>query len=189
MSAVRKSGGASRFLVIASVAVLAAYFLGRYYEPEARLPSVMAPDGYRMENYRAPTPIELPGATVVDTQGLLRLLRDQRPILVDVTPKGDEPRMQISDSLWLPNMGYGDLTDQQVSVFSRALQKVSSGAVKRPFVFYCLADCWLSWNAAKRAVALGVDGIYWYPAGSDGWREAGLPLVEAEEPLSFGGEK
>jgi rhodanese-related sulfurtransferase len=37
----------------------------------------------------------------------------------------------------------------------------------------------MSWNAAKRAVALGYSNIIWYPDGTDGWEKAGLPLTPA----------
>jgi PQQ-dependent catabolism-associated CXXCW motif protein len=51
-------------------------------------------------------------------------------------------------------------------------------------VFYCRAHCWLSWNATKRAASLGWRNAYWYPDGTTGWEEAGLPLQEARpEPL------
>ena len=40
--------------------------------------------------------------------------------------------------------------------------------------------CWMSWNAAKRAVALGYTGVNWFPEGSDGWVAAGGDLVTAE---------
>jgi coenzyme PQQ precursor peptide PqqA len=42
----------------------------------------------------------------------------------------------------------------------------------------------MSWNAAKRALALGYRNVVWYPEGSDGWAAAGLPLQAAEpEPM------
>ena len=34
----------------------------------------------------------------------------------------------------------------------------------------------MSWNAAKRLAALGYTAVYWYPEGTTGWEEAGLPL-------------
>ena len=37
----------------------------------------------------------------------------------------------------------------------------------------------MSWNAAKRALAMGYANIAWYPAGTDGWSAAGLPLQKA----------
>ena len=43
----------------------------------------------------------------------------------------------------------------------------------------------MSWNAAKRALALGYKNVAWYPDGTDGWEAAGLPLHEAKpEPAS-----
>ena len=45
-------------------------------------------------------------------------------------------------------------------------------------VFYCLADCWMSWNAAKRAAAWGWRQVLWYRDGMDGWEAAGLPTEE-----------
>ncbi|WP_126718429.1 hypothetical protein [Sphingomonas ginkgonis] len=46
-----------------------------------------------------------------------------------------------------------------------------------PLVVFCRADCWMSWNAAKRLRAWGFGDVRWYPAGSDGWAEMGRPLV------------
>jgi PQQ-dependent catabolism-associated CXXCW motif protein len=43
-------------------------------------------------------------------------------------------------------------------------------------VFYCLASCWMSWNAAKRALAIGYRRVAWYPDGTDGWAADHLPL-------------
>ena len=59
--------------------------------------------------------------------------------------------------------------------FRRGLDKALDNR-KRPLVFYCLKDCWMSWNAAKRALAQGYPNVDWYPEGSDGWAAAGLPL-------------
>ena len=40
----------------------------------------------------------------------------------------------------------------------------------------------MSWNAAKRAVALGYSAVNWYPEGVDGWAAAGGKLVKADPP-------
>ena len=52
----------------------------------------------------------------------------------------------------------------------------------RMLVFYCLANCWMSWNAAKRALAMGYTHVAWYPDGTDGWTTDHLPL-ELRTPL------
>jgi rhodanese-related sulfurtransferase len=37
----------------------------------------------------------------------------------------------------------------------------------------------MSWNAAKRALALGYSNVAWYREGTDGWLASGLPLQDA----------
>jgi PQQ-dependent catabolism-associated CXXCW motif protein len=51
----------------------------------------------------------------------------------------------------------------------------------QPIVIYCLADCWMSWNAVKRAASYGYTKLYWYRDGTDGWSDAGLPVEPARE--------
>jgi rhodanese-related sulfurtransferase len=46
-------------------------------------------------------------------------------------------------------------------------------------VFFCAnARCWLSYNAALRAVRLGYSGVRWYRGGIDAWGRSGGALVE-----------
>ena len=56
------------------------------------------------------------------------------------------------------------------------LSRVTAGDRARLLVFYCLKDCWMSWNVAKRALQMGYDNVAWYPDGTDGWEFADLPL-------------
>ena len=37
----------------------------------------------------------------------------------------------------------------------------------------------MSWNAAKRALALGYGNVAWFPDGTDAWEALGLPLSQA----------
>ena len=59
------------------------------------------------------------------------------------------------------------------------LQRITGGDFAKPLVIYCLRDCWMSWNAAKRILSLGYRNVVWYPDGTDGWDEAGLPFAES----------
>ncbi|MGI9334758.1 MAG: rhodanese-like domain-containing protein, partial [Gammaproteobacteria bacterium] len=64
---------------------------------------------------------------------------------------------------------------------------VSAGRKDASLIFYCDAECWMSWNAARRAVEWGYSSVYWYPGGVDAWREAGLDLESAQPvPRSLG---
>lgn len=152
------------------------------------------PASYRMDDYRSPTPASLAGATVVDTTGAKRIFDAGQAVFVDVLPRAPrpvglpastvwrpKPRQNIPGSIWLVDTGYGALPPAMEAYFLDGLASATSGDRERPLVFYCLRDCWMSWNAAKRAVADGYRQVVWYPDGTDGWAEAGLPL-EPNDP-------
>ena len=92
----------------------------------------------------------------------------------------DRPRLDIPGSIWLPDTGYGELGPVTEQYFRAAWQEITNGDRTKLLVFYCLRSCWMSWNAAKRAMAMGYVNVAWYPDGTDGWAEAGLPLTEAK---------
>jgi quinoprotein dehydrogenase-associated probable ABC transporter substrate-binding protein/PQQ-dependent catabolism-associated CXXCW motif protein len=158
----------------------------------AAAPAVPEPQGYRTERYRAATPATLEGATVLDTAGLQQLIASEQPILIDVMAKQLEaedqqaawqppPREHVPDSVWLPNVGLGTLAPEFMAYFEDNLATLTKGDRARPLVFYCDVNCWMGYNAAKRALSeLGYGNVYWYPEGVHGWQSAGLDLVEAQ---------
>ena len=153
---------------------------------------VAEPDSYRLEDYRAPTPATLHGARVIGTDETAATWRNHSAAFVDVLPRPprprdlpagtlwhDKPRADIPGSIWLPDTGYGQLAPSMAGYFAKGLEKASHGDRAGMLVFYCLANCWMSWNAAKRALTLGYPNVAWYPEGTDGWGSAGLPLQDA----------
>jgi len=150
-------------------------------------------DGYRLGQYRSPTPASVEHATTLDTAALQALLQQQpHTRLIDVYRRlwlhgqfvEDQPHANLPGSLWLANAGDGQLTLAWQTYFADNLRRSSSGDWHWPLVFYCRSDCWLSWNAVKRAHALGYDNLYWYRDGIDAWEQAGLSLQIAKpQPL------
>ncbi|MFJ3485055.1 PQQ-dependent catabolism-associated CXXCW motif protein [Pseudomonas sp. NPDC090202] len=150
-------------------------------------------DGYRISLYRSPTPEQVSGAHIIDTAQLQALLEQpQKPLLIDVYRRQwlqgrfieDEPHANLPGSHWLANTGDGELAPQWMEYLTLNLRRLSDGHQDRPLVFYCRSDCWLSWNAIKRASALGYSQLYWYRDGLDAWLAAGLPVETAQpEPL------
>jgi len=150
------------------------------------------PDGYRLEDFRSPTPAALAGAVTVTTAQAERLWREgaafvdvlPRPPRPTTLPPGtiwrDAPHDSIPRALWLPNTGFGALAPQTEDYLRHGLAAATDGDTAKPIVLFCQRNCWMSWNAAKRALALGYRDVHWYPDGTDGWAEAGLPLVRAE---------
>jgi PQQ-dependent catabolism-associated CXXCW motif protein len=155
--------------------------------------TVAEPPDYRMEDYRAPVPATLKGAVVVSTDEARALWEKKQAIFFDVMPRIPKPdklpagtiwrdkvRMDIAGSIWLSNVGYGALSAEMSAYFHGSLSAGTKGDKSVKILFYCMTDCWMSWNAAKRAVEWGYSDVVWYPKGADGWSASGLPLVEAK---------
>jgi PQQ-dependent catabolism-associated CXXCW motif protein len=151
------------------------------------------PAGYRTHDYRAPTPATLAGARVVTTTQAEALWQDKAAIFVDVMPRAprppnlppgtiwrDRPRSNIPGSIWLPDTGYGELASVTEDYLRKSIERVTGGDRTKLLVIYCLRDCWMSWNAARRLVLLGYANVAWYPEGTDGWTDALLPVVDAQ---------
>jgi PQQ-dependent catabolism-associated CXXCW motif protein len=159
---------------------------------------VPEPSGYRNADYRAPVPETLAGARVLSTAEAEAIWRAGAAVFVDVLPRPpkppnlpagtiwrDKPRFNIPDSIWLPDTGYGELAAITEEYLKQGLLHASGGNRTSLIVVYCQADCWMSWNAAKRALSFGYSNIAWYPDGTDGWERANLPMREAQpEPRS-----
>lgn len=159
-------------------------------EMQAAAEPVAEPDGYRLDRYREPVPATLKGARVITTEEAERIWKDQSAIFIDVFPKAPKPanlpagtvwrdpsHMSIKGGRWLPNVGHGVLTPEIEQYFRARLQTLTGGDTAKAVIFYCQKDCWMSWNAAKRAVEWGYANVIWFPDGSDGWSEAGNDLV------------
>lgn len=158
--------------------------------------AVPEPPGYRMDDYRAPVPATVEGGQTVGTGEAHSLWQAKKAVFVDMLPRPEKPanlpagtvwrdkvRMSIPGSAWLANTGYGALSGEMESHFRDSLERLTGENKRRPLVFFCLADCWMSWNGARRAISLGYSQVLWYPEGTDGWAKAGYPL-ERVQPLA-----
>lgn len=154
---------------------------------------VPEPEGYRTEDYRAPVPATLSGARVLTTAEAEAIWRAKAGVFIDVLPRApkppnlpaatvwrDKPRLNIPGSIWLPDTGYGKLADRTEDYLRRGLARASGGNDATLLVIYCQADCWMSWNAAKRALSYGYRHVAWYPDGTDGWKRDDLPMTTSE---------
>jgi PQQ-dependent catabolism-associated CXXCW motif protein len=159
------------------------------FAPHAAAAELAEPPGYRTDDYRAPTPASLEGAKVISGDEAMALWQARSTIFIDVMPRSRRPEglpastlwhvpehRNIPGSIWLPNTGYGVLNSAAERYFRDNLARLSKGDKGAALLFYCLRDCWMSWNAAKRAIALGYGNVQWFPDGTEGWQEAGGEL-------------
>ena len=150
-----------------------------------------------MEAFRAPVPDGLQGAATVKTEQVWDLWEAQSAIFIDVLPRPpkpkdlpegtvwrDRPRDNIPGSVWLPNVGFGALNPTMEAYYRDNLRRLTGGDKSKAILIYCQVNCWMSWNAAKRALEYGYTQVIWYPDGTEGWAISGGPLIPAEpEPL------
>jgi PQQ-dependent catabolism-associated CXXCW motif protein len=150
--------------------------------------------GYRLSAYRAAAPASIEGGKLINLDELEQLIVKDKPLLIDVMSVEqsmlhrysfgllgkNSVRTNIPGSLWMPTIGQGKISDADEAAMKTTLAKLTKGDVTKPMVFYCLSDCWVSWNAARRAITMGYKQVYWFKDGTDVWNDAGLELVPAQ---------
>ena len=166
-------------LLVPAVGAPAPQAAGEYsYADEDRDWGIAATNRLRQQPYHAPTPREIPGARVVSTRELHAMLAGPNaPVLIDVL--AEERHVTLVGAVWLSGAGRGaNFLDPLQAALTQLLQQLSRGDKARPLVFFCAgAQCWLSYNAALRAVAAGYTKVYWYRGVVEAWMAAGLPTA------------
>ncbi|HIG79905.1 MAG TPA: PQQ-dependent catabolism-associated CXXCW motif protein [Cycloclasticus sp.] len=94
------------------------------------------------------------------------------------------PRKNIPGSVWLPNVGEQELKPVVQLYFDTNLIELTAGDKSKSLVFYCIEDCWMAWNAAKRAREWGYSDVMWFREGVDGWKDIGGEL-QVNEPINL----
>jgi PQQ-dependent catabolism-associated CXXCW motif protein len=162
-------------------------------QPTPEDAAVEEPADYRMDKYRTPVPKTLKGAAGVISADEAMQFKDNGAVFIDVYPRApkppnlpastvwrEPPHRSIEGAHWVPNVGYGVISGETQSYFTDSLFGLTKANKTMPVVFFCLRDCWMSWNAAKRAMTMGYTQVYWFPEGSDAWEENGYPIAVIE---------
>jgi PQQ-dependent catabolism-associated CXXCW motif protein len=131
-----------------------------------------------------PTPNSIPGGQVITTKGLLDLINGrQLPVLILDVLGGQEiiPNAQYA----VPAHAAGSFNDQTQQQFGQYLQQATGGNKQYPLVLYCLSpQCWMSYNAALRAINLGYTNVLWYRGGIEAWKMAGQPVQAVQQQMA-----
>ncbi len=134
----------------------------------------------RTVGYHGPTPPRIPGGKVVTTVELKALLEQpQRPYVIDVL--GGGVHRTLAGAFWMIGAGAGDMDRDEEKRFASAIAGFAGGDKNRAMVFYCVdSECWLSYNAALRAIALGYTNVMWYRGGIASWRTAEGAMTQSD---------
>jgi PQQ-dependent catabolism-associated CXXCW motif protein len=152
------------------------------------------PSDYWTGAINSPVPLTLSGGVVIsDVHRLQTLQKDKNAVVIDVSnaPQRPDnmapgapwlplPHQAIPGSLWIPGVGLGEVPPALGDFFRAQLAAATGNDPARPIVIYCHQSCWLSWNAAKRAISYGYLHVYWYRDGIEGWKAAHLPTAVIE---------
>ena len=162
-------------------------------DPGAKAEAVAEPESYRTDDYRKPVPATLKGAKVITADEASALWTAGSAVFIDVYPHAPKPpnlpantvwrepqHFTIENAKWLANVGYGLLSAESEAYFKSHLERLSGGDKSKPLVFFCLRNCWMSWNSAKRALTYGYSNVLWFSEGTDAWQEIGQPIAEAK---------
>lgn len=150
------------------------------YADEATDWDIKPTDRLETNYYHSKTPTMVPAAKTVTTVELKKLLDGPNPpLLFDVLK---DRKVVIPGAIYLgSNAGDGRVYGAEKARFAKMLATVTNGDKDKPMVFYCLSSlCWLSYNAALRAVGEGYRNVLWYRGGTESWESAGYPFVEAQ---------
>ena len=159
----------------------------------ARGESVREPDGFWSGPINSDVPATITGGKIIHATELAQLLKQSKPLVIDVSNESKRPpgmapdspwlplpQQVIPGSAWLPGAGEADIAPQADALFRKLLSQQTNGNLDHPVVIYCHERCWLSWNAAKRAIGYGYRQVHWFPEGVEGWRAAGNTTVVAK---------
>ena len=178
------------FILWFMAALVALPVAARAEDMGLQAPTVAEPESYRMDEYRKPVPATLKGATVLNADQASALWTAGTAVFIDVYPHAPKPdnlpastiwreptHFSVEHAKWLANTGYGVLSAETEAYFKRHLETLSGGDKAKPLVFFCLRNCWMSWNAAKRAMTYGYSNVHWFSEGTDAWQEIGQSVV------------
>ena len=134
----------------------------------------------RTVGYHGPTPSRIPGGKVITTGELKAMLEQAaRPYVIDVL--GGGVHRTIAGAFWMIGAGAGDMDRDEEKRFAGAIAGFAAGDKSRALVFFCVdSECWLSYNAALRAIALGYTNVMWYRGGIASWRTSEGMMTQSD---------
>lgn len=158
--------------------------------------------GYRSARFRAPVDRDPAPALPITTAQARALHPGRDALFLDVLPAAGarrdsrtgawtlaEPHETIAGALWFPETGFSPPEPVLWRALDAAVARFARHHPGRPVVVFCRADCWMSWNVARRlarTLASGRAGregaappVRWFDEGIEGWVEAGGTLVAA----------
>ena len=140
----------------------------------------LASDGRLSAVGQGPTPTSVPGAATIRTDDLVRLIAEEKPIILDLNSTG----RALPGAVFIRGrlLG-GDFGDALQDRLRQKMLSLTGGDMARPVVVASWnAERWAARNVALRLVALGYTNVHWYRGGKELWEARGQPTT-ADAPV------
>jgi len=124
--------------------------------------------GLAFSAHAGEAPMEIPGATTVDAEGVITLIETTPDLVIlDNCSVADYDAGHIEGAIRLIDTDINSAADLAAHVAS----------MDTPVLFYCNGlSCGRAANAAEMAVDYGYTNVSYYALGMTEWRSLGLPL-------------
>jgi len=127
-----------------------------------------------------PTPTKIPGGLVISTEALIMTLKKNSGQILLFDVLGGSIGLPGAQNA-LPAAQPGSFNDQTQQEFGQYLAQMTPRNKAMPMVFYCQSpQCWMSYNAALRAINMGYTQVLWYRGGIEAWQMARQPTFPKE---------
>jgi PQQ-dependent catabolism-associated CXXCW motif protein len=124
-----------------------------------------------------PTPASIPGGRLITTKEVLALIQSNSTPYLLLDALGGNATLrgaQLFSRGAAPGM-LGDYIEKQMGQW---LYQATGGNRNMALVIFCQSShCWMSYNAALRAIDLGYRNVLWYRGGLEAWTQSGLPTI------------
>ena len=126
-------------------------------------------------NFHSPTPNSIPGGRVITTQQFKSMIMQGSPVLIlDVLGEYEHIPGAVDATLAANS---GSFSDNIQQMFRQYLMQATNNNKQAAIVLYCQSShCWMSYNAALRAIHLGYSNVFWYRGGIEAWKRNGLTV-------------
>ena len=137
------------------------------------------PDDVLHEYLEGKTPTTAPGVTTVNTERLMAMLGNVKPLVIDTMDAS--PGRSLPDAVGLDFRGntHGTFTDAVQKRLEQKLRTLTGGDMAKPIVAMGFNVARFDgYNLALRVRHAGYTNVYWYRGGRETWEVNGLPEAE-----------
>jgi rhodanese-related sulfurtransferase len=134
------------------------------------------PENGLHEYQQGKTPTTAPGVTTVDTEGLARMLENDKPLVIDTMAASWHRSVPGAVGMDFRGNTHGTFDDAVQKRLELRLRELTGGDVAKPIIATSFNVSYFDgYDLALRLRHAGYTNVYWYRGGREAWEVAGKP--------------